>query len=56
MSETIDEPGREREQYPDEEYGVTGQPDENDEDEQDDEPGTNGLERALQSVRDIEDG
>jgi hypothetical protein len=56
MSETIDEPGREDEQYPDEAYGGTGQPEDNDDDEPDDEPEANDLERALESVREVEDG
>jgi hypothetical protein len=55
MSETTDEPGGEDEQYPDERYGGTGQPDDND-DEPDDEPDANDLERALDSVREVEDG
>jgi hypothetical protein len=54
MSETIDEPAREDEQYPDEQYGGTGQPDDSD-DEPDDEPEANDLEGALDSVRVIED-
>jgi hypothetical protein len=59
MSETSDEPGGEDEQYPDEHYGGTGQPDAGDsdsDDEADDEPEANDLERVLDSVRDIEDG
>jgi hypothetical protein len=57
MSETIDEPDREDEQYPDEQYGGTGQPDDDgSDDEPDEEPEANDLEQVLDSVRDIEDG
>jgi len=54
MSETIDEPGREDKQYPDEQYGGTGQPD-GYEDGTADEPEAGDFERALDSVRNVED-
>jgi hypothetical protein len=53
MSETTDEPDREGEQYPDEEYGGTRLPDEKH--DEPDESEASGLGRVLDSVRDIED-
>jgi hypothetical protein len=55
MNQTIDKPGREDDQSPDTKYCGTSQPHDND-DEPDEEPDANDLERALDSVRDVEDG